>query len=255
MALDQTRDGDVVVLTWNDDENRYRKDSVDEWHAALDELEATDGPLALVVTGTGKFFSNGLDLDWMSAHPDESGDMLRGVHRLLGRMLVMNLYTVGAINGHAFAGGAMLTCGFDERIMREDRGYWCLPEVDLGLPLTGDVRHHARLPQATLHPIVTGRQYSGAETLVAGIVEHVATETDVLPLAIERAQGQPPEPHGHRQPQTMYGAAAAGRLSRRETRTERVSRRENQPLRALTTSCRRGGRRRRRHRGGCSPCR
>ncbi len=25
MALDQTRDGDVVVLTWNDDENRYRK--------------------------------------------------------------------------------------------------------------------------------------------------------------------------------------------------------------------------------------
>jgi enoyl-CoA hydratase/carnithine racemase len=213
MALEQTRDGDVVIVSWNDGENRYRGDSVAEWHEVLDEVEATDGPLALVVTGTGKFFSNGLDLDWMSAHPDESGDMLRGVHRLLGRMLVMNLYTVGAINGHAFAGGAMLTCGFDERIMREDRGYWCLPEVDLGLPLTPGMYATvaARLPQATLHEsIVTGRRYGGAEALVAGIVEHIAAESDVLPLAVERAQAMAAKNRSiianHKR--QMYGAAA-----------------------------------------------
>ena len=191
MALDLTRDGDVVVVTWNDGENRYRADSVAEWHSVLDELEATDGPLALVATGTGKFFSNGLDLDWMNAHPDESTEMLHGVHRLLGRLAVLNLYSVAAINGHAFAGGAMLTCGFDERVMREDRGYWCLPEVDLGLPLTPPMYAAvaAHLPHPTLHEsIVTGRRYGGAEALVAGIVEHVAIEGEVLSRAVDRAQ-------------------------------------------------------------------
>ncbi len=44
--------------------------------------------------------------------------------------------TVAAVNGHAFAAGAMLATAHDHVVMREDRGYWCLPEVDLGLPLT-----------------------------------------------------------------------------------------------------------------------
>lgn len=213
MALDRNRDGDVVIVTWNDGENRYRDDSVAEWHDLLDEVEATEGPLALVVTGTGKFFSNGLDLDWMNANPEASGDMLRGVHRLLGRMLVLDVYTVAAINGHAFAGGAMLTCGFDERVMREDRGYWCLPEVDLGLPLTPEMYAvvAAHLPHATLHEsIVTGRRYGGAEALVAGIVEHVAIEGEVLDRAVARARAMASKNRSviatHKR--QMYGAAA-----------------------------------------------
>jgi len=212
-ALERTRHDDVVLVTWNDGENRYRGDSVAEWHDALDELEATDGPLALVVTGTGKFFSNGLDLDWMSANPDASNDMLRGVHRLFGRLLTLGLYTVAAVNGHAFAGGAMLTCAFDERVMREDRGYWCLPEVDLGLPLTPAMYATvaAHLPHATLHEsIVTGRRYGGAEAIVAGIVEHVATEERVVELALERAQAMAGKNRSvianHKR--QMYGAVA-----------------------------------------------
>ena len=77
--LERSQHGDVVVLRWNDGENRYRGDSVAEWHATLDELAGSEGPLALVVTGTGKFFSNGLDLDWMGANRDESPAMLAEV--------------------------------------------------------------------------------------------------------------------------------------------------------------------------------
>ena len=213
-ALDTARDGDVVVVTWNDGENRYRGDSVGEWHALLDELEATDGPLALVVQGSGKFFSNGLDLDWMTAHPDDSPAMLADVHRLFGRMLTLGCYAVAAINGHAFAGGAMLSCAFDERIMRADRGYWCLPEVDLGLPLTPAMYATvaAHLPHATLHEaIVTGRRYGGEEARAAGIVERVGSEDELLPLTVERAQAMAGKNRGviadHKR--QMYGAAAA----------------------------------------------
>lgn len=214
MILDRTSDGDVVILTWNDDENRFRGDSVDEWHATIDELEANGGPVALVVTGTGKFFSNGLDLDWLGANPTDGEQMLHGVHRLFGRMLTLNMYTVCALNGHAFAGGAMLSCAFDVRVMRADRGYWCLPEVDLGLPLTPAMYATvaAHLPQATLHDsIVTGRRYAAQDALAGGIVEHIAAEADVVTTAIELARPMASKNRSvianHKR--QMYGTAAA----------------------------------------------
>lgn len=214
MTLEEHRDGDVLVVTWNDGENRYHGTSVQEWHDLLDRVENDPDPYAVVVVGSGKFFSNGLDLDWMQANPDDTGPMLDGVHRLFGRLITLDRYTVAAVNGHAFAGGAMLTCCFDERIMRSDRGYWCLPEVDLGLPLTPAMYATvaARLPHATLHQsIVTGRRYAADDAMAAGIVEHVAGERRVLELAIERAAAMAAKNRsviGNHKRQ-MYGAVAA----------------------------------------------
>lgn len=189
--IEPERHGDVVVLRLVDGENRFRRASVDRWHELLGELEALEGPLALVVVGSGRFFSNGLDLDWFAEHPDEAGGVVADVHRLLGRMLVFPAYTVAALNGHTFAGAAMLASAMDVRVMRTDRGYWCLPEVDLGLPLTEPMLEvvRARLPRTAAHDaIVTGRRYTGDEALAAGIVEHVAAEADVLARALALAE-------------------------------------------------------------------
>jgi enoyl-CoA hydratase/carnithine racemase len=195
-TLTVTRHGDVAVLRMSDHENRFNLESLFTWHQTLGELEASDGPLAVVVTGTDKFFSNGLDLDRMSAHPDESAEIVGQVHQLLGRLYVLPAYTVAAINGHAFAGGAMLSCACDVRVMREDRGYWCLPEVDLGLPLTEAMfaAVTARLPRKAAHDsIMTGRRYTAAEAAALGIVEHTAAESDVLDRAIELAAVMAPK--------------------------------------------------------------
>ena len=184
------RRGDVVVLHWVDGENRFNRRSIDRWHEVLGALEVDEAPLAVVVVGEGKFFSNGLDLDWMGANPDEATPMLEDVHRLFGRLLLFPGYLVAALNGHAFAGGAMLSCAADARVMRSDRGYWCLPEVDLGLALTAPMFEvvTARLPApAAADAMLTGRRYGADEALRRGIVDHVAAEDEVLDTAVALA--------------------------------------------------------------------
>jgi Delta3-Delta2-enoyl-CoA isomerase len=185
--MELERRGDVAVVHLRDGENRFNRDSLARWHTLLDELEADEGPLAVVTTGEGKFYSNGLDLDWMTAHPDEAGALLDAVHRLLGRVLGFPGIMIAAVNGHAFAGGAMLATAHDFLVMRDDRGYWCLPEVDLGLPLTPAMHAviTAKLPKVTAHEaMMTGRRYSGPQALGGGIVHRTAAEADVLDQAV-----------------------------------------------------------------------
>ena len=191
--------GDVRVLRWQDGENRFNGASIGRWHEVLDELEAVEGPLALVVTGEGKFFSNGLDLDSFAAEPEQAGHVVSEVHRLFGRMLLFPAYTVAALNGHTFAGGAMLACCMDQRVMREDRGYWCLPEADLGLPLTPEMfaAVTSRLTVATAAEAMnTGRRYAANEALAKGLVDHVAPDAEVVDRAVALAAEIAPKDRG-----------------------------------------------------------
>jgi len=180
----------VALITWNDGENRINLDSLGRLNEIFDELDQVDGPLAVVWTGTGKFFSNGLDLDRFASDPAQFGATATALHRLFGRVLLFPAYTVAAINGHAFAGGAMLSCTTDLRVMRSDRGYWCLNEVELGLPLTDAMAALVlgRLPKAAAREaMLTARRFDARSALEAGIVEAIVPEDEVVPYALERA--------------------------------------------------------------------
>lgn len=181
----------VRILRLDDGENRFNRTSVDSIHAALDDVSSVEGPVALVTVGAGKFFSNGLDLDWMGTAAGQADpSFLDDVHRILQRVLHLDMITVAAINGHAFAGGAMLAAAHDYRVMREDRGYWCIPEVDLGLPLT-DIMFatlDAHIPRSTLaDAALSGKRYSGSDALAGGVVHEIVAEDAVLERAVEIA--------------------------------------------------------------------
>jgi enoyl-CoA hydratase/carnithine racemase len=191
MDITLTREGSVAVLTWNEGENRINLDSLARLNELLDELEAVDGPLSVVLTGTGKFFCNGLDLERFAHDRDEFVATLHRLEQTIGRLLVFPAYTVAAINGHAFAGGALISCAFDYRVMREDRGYWCMNEAEIGLAL--DERLWSilanRLPRATaIVAATTARRFSGPDALRFGIVDAVAGESDVLAHAMVVAE-------------------------------------------------------------------
>ena len=199
MSIDIETRGDVRILRWDDGENRVNVDSMTEFHAALDQLEEIEGPLAVVVTGTGKYFSNGLDLDRFALAPDEAGPTIELLHTLFGRLLLFPAYLVGALNGHAFAAGAMISSCFDARVMRNDRGYWCLPEVDLGLPLSEAMTAvvSARLPfEAVQDAMLTGRRYTAEEAEALGIVTDTSDEERLLGVAIDLAAPMAPKDRG-----------------------------------------------------------
>ncbi|MGY1829533.1 enoyl-CoA hydratase-related protein [Geodermatophilus sp. SYSU D01180] len=184
------RSDDVFVLDLGADENRFSPDWLAAVDAALDEVEGASGPRALVTTATGKFFSNGLDLAWLLEHPDQRDAYVGTVQRLFARVLALPVVTVAAVQGHAFAAGAMLALAHDQRVMRADRGFWCLPEIDIDLPFSPGMSAlvQARLTPQTAHvAMTTGRRYGGTDALAAAIVDRAVVEEEVRPAAVEIA--------------------------------------------------------------------
>lgn len=186
------RDGDIFVMRLDDGDNRFNRNSLSAINEGLDQIDAADGPRGLVVVGSGKFFSNGLDLDWLSTGEEELVPFIADVMAMWGRLLQAGYPTVAALNGHAFAGGAMFAMAFDQRVMRADRGFWCVNEVLLGMTLPPGMAGilQAKLSPAVVHRAVTqAHRFDAAEALVSGIVDATADEDGVLSSAIERAAG------------------------------------------------------------------
>src|SRR3954465_3677887 len=182
-----TRTADVFVLDLGDTENRFHPDWLVQVNAALDEVVVAEGPRALVTAATGKFWSNGLDLEWLSGNTEKFAEYSAAVHELLARVLELPVPTVAALQGHTFAAGAMLALAHDFRVMRADRGFFCLPEVDIHIPFTPGMAAliQARLPKKPAHEaMTTARRYGGTDALTAGIVDAVAGEGEVLSTAL-----------------------------------------------------------------------
>jgi len=190
------RTDDVFTLDLGDDENRFTREWMSEVSDALDEVDGADGPRALLTVATGKFWSNGLDLDWLTANVDQAGAYVEQVHGLFVRMLSTKVPSVAVLQGHTFAAGALLALAHDVRIMRSDRGFFCLPEVDISIPFSPGMSSmiQARLTPNTAHEAMcTGRRYGGTDALEAGIVSQALAEDQLLPVATELAHALAPK--------------------------------------------------------------
>ncbi|ORA10435.1 enoyl-CoA hydratase-related protein [Mycobacterium asiaticum] len=187
MTISVTYDEKIAVLDLGDDENRFSPDFLEAINARLDEIEASDAH-GLVTTATGKFYTNGLDLDWLGAHGDQAQSYVGRVHKLLARVLTLPIPTAAAVVGHAFGAGAMLALAHDYRAMRADRGFFCFPEVDIHIPFTPGMAAliQAKVtPQAAVASMTTGRRFGGVDAAGLGIVDVTAGEGAVTTAAVE----------------------------------------------------------------------
>jgi enoyl-CoA hydratase/carnithine racemase len=105
--------------------------------------------------------------------------------------LVFPAYSVVALNGHTFAAGALISCAFDYRVMRADRGYWCMNEAEIGLALNESLWSILanRLPRPTaIAAATTAHRFTGPDARAFGIVESIADESELLEHALGVAE-------------------------------------------------------------------
>jgi enoyl-CoA hydratase/carnithine racemase len=184
-------DGPVAVITMREGENRIGTGMVDAWNRTLDHIEAAGSVSAIVVSGEGRYWSTGLDLDEVTSM-SETGrrSFMRSVDILLGRLMTLGVVTVAAINGHAYAAGGLLSLAHDYRIMRSDHGFFCLPSVDVGIPFSPGMSAlvAAKLPQPARHDLVVScRRIGGLEAERSGVVHRAVAEGSVFDVAFEMA--------------------------------------------------------------------
>jgi enoyl-CoA hydratase/carnithine racemase len=183
--------GSIFILNLGDTENRFNFDSISHLISLIDQVDAASGEKALVTVARGKFWSNGLDLEWMIANRIDLGDLVVAVQELFARVLEAAYPTVAVIQGHCYAAGGMLALAHDARFMREDRGFLCFPEVDIKMSFTAGMNSllAARLSPQTAHQaMVLGRRFTAPEAERAGIVDGIFSETDLEPRAITYAE-------------------------------------------------------------------
>jgi len=194
-TMELKKEGDVFVLSLINGAraNTITDDVIAEYNAVLDELEAAPGNAALVVTSADpKYWSNGIDREWlMTMPPGYLTQLASSLDRLYLRMVLLNMPTVGCLTGHTYAAAAILAATFDFRLMRADRGFFCFPEVDIHIPFTPVI--HQIVNSMADRPVVnelvlTGKRIGGEEALKMKVVSAIYPGDKLLPKTMEFAE-------------------------------------------------------------------
>jgi enoyl-CoA hydratase len=159
--------------------------------ARFQELRGSDAK-SVVVTGQGKIFSAGVDLKRLN----EGGaayvrKFLPALHKLYDAVFYHPKPVVAAINGHAIAGGCVLACCADRRIMTREGGRIGVTEMLVGVPfpaLAFEIVRFAVPPRYLPEFTLSGATYETDAALQRGWIDEVAEPGELIEDAIAVAQ-------------------------------------------------------------------
>lgn len=182
--------GEVTVLRME----RGKVQALDlELVEALDEAlqNAADAP-AIVLTGTGGAFSAGVDLKRLLAGGDAYVDrFLPALSDVMVRLFAHPGPVVAAINGHAIAGGCVLACACDYKVMAESEATIGVPELKVGVPFPVAPLEILRFALADPHLqelVYLGRTYGADVALARGMVDEAVPADHVTARALAVAE-------------------------------------------------------------------
>lgn len=160
--------------------------------AAFREAEKFD---ALVVTGTGRIFSAGVDLFRLTN--DGAEDAATYVDRFLPALdaaltviLRFQRPVVAAVNGHAIAGGCLVALACDHKVMVPSGARIGVPELQVGVPfpsLAAAILDSSVAPNVARRLALSGVTVEGEEALSLGLVDATTTAEELLSAAVRAA--------------------------------------------------------------------
>ena len=169
-------------------EGRFNPVTLGQFDDAISAAITDDDCQVLLLSGEGKNFSQGLDLEYLMASEDKQFAEL--CMRVLARLLDAPFPVVSLVTGHAFGLGAMIVLASDYKVMRSDRGFFCLPEVDLNMTLT--VRMNELVcsklsPQAIRASLLTGERLTAQRAIELEVIDGMAELEDLEELGLATA--------------------------------------------------------------------
>jgi enoyl-CoA hydratase/carnithine racemase len=196
--MNWVKDEAVAIITMTNGENRQNLVFAKTLNAMLDEIIADKTVSSLIITSNDeKNFSQGIDVMWITDHMQKNEhqpviDFINEMDNVFKKLLLYPVPVIAAINGHAFGNGSIMSCACDFRFMRSDRGFFCFPEVNIGIPFRWGMNAFVKkaIPRHILSQMqFTGNRYTAPELEKHNIiVKACANQEDLMTSALAFAK-------------------------------------------------------------------
>lgn len=186
----------VVLVTMNTNKaNAQNPAFFDDLHQAFDRLESEFSECAVVLTGTGRAFSAGLDFDYhfplFARRSLAEVDAWFAAYRATNlRLFTFPRPTVAAVNGHAYAGGLITALDCDMRIAADGPWEFALNEVPIGIPMPAvyvEIIKYAIGNPAAAEMTLFGGVYNLADAQRLNLVNYVVPAERLIDEAVRWA--------------------------------------------------------------------
>lgn len=192
LMIEHAKDGDIAVLRLAHGPVSAMDIELCEAIAEAFRAMATEPVTAVVLTGTGRTFSAGVDL---RRYLDEGEPYVRRFLPALcdafRAVFELGKPVVAAVNGHAIAGGCVLAACADVTFMAEGRALIGIPEIKVGVPFPRvplEVIRYAVGEVAARTLVVGARTYLPGDAAAIGLVDHVVAPDELMDRAIAAAR-------------------------------------------------------------------
>lgn len=186
----ETRDTVTILRLVRGKGNALNTEFLRALTAALTEIQR--GPArAAIITATGSVFCAGVDLPAALAGGESYlREFLPELVTMFRTLATLTKPVIAAVNGHAIAGGAIITLACDQRLMARGSGRFGLTEVKVGVAFPTwaiEIARHATPPQHFPTLVGTGRTFSADEALARGAIDELVEPERLLDRALEVA--------------------------------------------------------------------
>ena len=190
LRLDSTNGITTVTLNRPNVRNALNIEVMEELRAFVEQLRDDATTRAVIVTGAGKVFSSGADVDMLTRiggefTPEQTRDEIRKWRATFDAFEALPQITIAAVNGIALGGGVVLALACDFRLA-STRAIFGLPEIKLGMVLAlGGTQRLTRLVgvSAAKEMILRGRNVTAIEAQRMGLVHRITEPGDLMGVA------------------------------------------------------------------------